>query len=117
MATGTAAGGCCAAVSRGRLTGPQSCEALSTFRGAEPDYVEFLRTHAPPQFGGHVGMTQQQFQAAGQRWSAAMKAYEKQVRVFSTARTDCVGVTIDEFEQGRAVGRKIKLVCPPRKRP
>jgi hypothetical protein len=26
-------------VSRGRLTGPQSCEALSTFRGAEPDYV------------------------------------------------------------------------------
>jgi hypothetical protein len=81
------------------------------------DYVEFLRTHAPPQFGGHVGMTQQQFQAAGQRWSAAMKAYEKQARAFSTARTDCVGVTIDEFEQGRAAGRKIKLVCPPRKRP
>jgi hypothetical protein len=24
-------------VSRGRLTGPESCEALSTFRGAEPD--------------------------------------------------------------------------------
>jgi hypothetical protein len=81
------------------------------------DYVEFLRTHAPPQFGGHVGMTQQQFQAAGQRWSAAMKAYEKQARAFSTARTDCVGVTIDEFEQGRAAGRKIKLVCPLRKRP
>jgi hypothetical protein len=29
-------GGCCAAVSRGRLTGPQSCEAFFTFRGAEP---------------------------------------------------------------------------------
>jgi hypothetical protein len=31
-------GGCCAAASGGRLTGPQSCEALSTFRGAEPVY-------------------------------------------------------------------------------
>jgi hypothetical protein len=34
---------CCAAVSRGRLTGPQSCEALSTLRGAEPDYLPDTR--------------------------------------------------------------------------
>jgi hypothetical protein len=81
------------------------------------DFVEFLQTNPLPAFGGHVGMTQQQFQAANQQWSAAMSAYKAQAEAFSTARTDCVGVTIDEFEQGRAVGAQITLVCPPRPRP
>lgn len=42
------------------------------------DYVEFLQAHPPPVFGGRLGMTGQQFRAAGRQWSAAMKEYEKQ---------------------------------------
>jgi hypothetical protein len=57
-------------------------------------------------------MTEQRFLKAGQQWSAAMKAYQAQAEAFSKARTDCVGVTIDQFEQGRAAGKKIKFVCP-----
>jgi hypothetical protein len=41
-------GRCCAAVSHGRLTGPQNCEALSTFRGAEPvNHLASGQTYLP----------------------------------------------------------------------
>ncbi len=80
------------------------------------DYVEFLRTHAPPVFGGRIGMTARQFDAAGRRWAAALTAYEARADAFTLARTDCVGVTKDQWKRARAAGRRVRLVCPARPR-
>jgi Domain of unknown function (DUF4157) len=76
------------------------------------DYIEFLRTHKPPVFGGHPGMTVPQFTQAALQWNQAWHAYEHQARVFTQTRTDCVGVTIDQWEQQRAAGKRVKLICP-----
>jgi hypothetical protein len=78
------------------------------------DYVEFLQNNPPPQFTGRVGMTEQQYQAAITQYRNAWRDYERRAREFSEARTDCVGTTIDQFNQARAAARTtITLVCPP----
>jgi hypothetical protein len=76
------------------------------------DYIEFLRTHEPPAFDGRIGMTVPAFERATRRWMRAWRAYKEQAEAFSLGRTDCVGVTIDEWEQERAAGMRVELVCP-----
>ncbi len=78
------------------------------------DYVEFLQNNPPPQFTGRVGMTVQQYEAAITQYRNAWRDYQRRANEFSETRTDCVGTTIDQFEQARAAARTtITLVCPP----
>ncbi len=78
------------------------------------DFVEFLERHPPPQFTGTVGMAVPQFQAAIKQWVNATQAYSTQMNDYSIQRTDCVGITIDQYNQARAKpGTHIKLQCHP----
>jgi hypothetical protein len=77
-------------------------------------FVEFLETHPVPRFTGAVGMTAAQFRAAGAQWDRDLRDYSRQINRFSEQAVDCVGTTIDQFEQARAgAGVHIRLVCGP----
>jgi hypothetical protein len=77
------------------------------------DFVRFLEQNAPPRFTGAVGMTEADFLAAGRRLDSAWKAYNRRVHAVSTANTDCVGTTIDQFHQAQAGrGARITRECP-----
>lgn len=60
------------------------------------DYLEFLRTTPPPQFGGQVGMTIAQWRQAEQQFAQDTQAYYDRAVQFSVQRTDCVGKPISE---------------------
>lgn len=60
------------------------------------DYVRFVRTHPAPQFGGRVGMTVAEFNAAIATYRREVTAYSAALDADSLQRTDCVGRTIDE---------------------
>jgi hypothetical protein len=55
------------------------------------DHLEFLRTHAPPVFGGKVGMTEAQYKQAWTNFGAACTAYHKKMDEYTEAHTDEVG--------------------------
>jgi hypothetical protein len=77
------------------------------------DYVEFLKSHPPPTFTGAQGDTNAKFNDAIRRWNAAWGALNAEVNRFSKRRTDCVGTTIDQFNQAQGGGVRFTLVCGP----
>ena len=77
------------------------------------DFVEFLQNNPPPAFTGTVGMTETDFNQAINDWHAALTSYRARAKEFSLRRTDCVGTTLDQFNQAHAAaGATIALVCP-----
>ena len=77
-------------------------------------YVEFLEANPAPQFTGRVGMTEAQFQAARNQWANDLRDYSRRIRAFSTRFVDCVGTTIDQYNQARAAaGIAVQIVCGP----
>lgn len=79
------------------------------------DLLHFMQNNRPPVFGGRVGMTVAQFHAASEAWQRAMRAYQSRATQDTLVHTDCTGhPTIDDWERGRAGGRRVRLVCPAR---
>ena len=72
------------------------------------DYVRFLEEHPAPAFGGRVGMTEADFLAARQAYVDAIAAYQQAARDYTTARTHCVGTTVDAFHEGE---EEFELEC------
>ena len=96
-------------IAGGRVT-PRST-SLGFHEGSHGlDYVEFLETNPAPQFTGAVGMTVAEFQAAMAQYQADFQAYQQRIEAFSARRTDCVGTTIDQFNQGRG---RVTRICRP----
>ena len=59
-------------------------------------------------------MTTAQFRAAMAQWLNDTRAYVSRMNEFSTRRTDCVGTTIDLYNQTHAAPRhRIVIVCAP----
>ncbi|HET9714335.1 MAG TPA: hypothetical protein VFP64_20775 [Pyrinomonadaceae bacterium] len=78
------------------------------------DVIEFLEQHAPPQFRGTKRMTRGDFEAEIRTWEQAWKAYSRSLTTFAVRRGDCVGTTIDQFNQAQAPqGTQIVLECGP----
>lgn len=76
------------------------------------DYVEFMQSNPAPVFTGRIGMTSASFKAAIAAYRRAGRAYVRALYRWS-ARTDCVGITIDRWGKAHArKGAKIVLVCP-----
>ena len=76
--------------------------------------VEFLEQHPPPQFRGTVGMTEAAFRAEIRRYNRECHAYEAALNRFQIRNVDCVGTTIDRFNQANARrGARIVLQCGP----
>jgi hypothetical protein len=100
-------------IAGGRVT-PRST-SLGFHEGSHGlDFVEFLETNPAPQFTGAVGMTVAQFEAAKRRYQRDISNYGNRMEEFSTRRTDCVGTTIDQFNQANgAAGAQVNLVCVP----
>ena len=74
--------------------------------------VEYLEQHPPPQFRGTVGMTRANFEAEARRYRREWRAYSAAVKNFSTRSVDCVGTTIDQYNQAhRRRGQRIALKC------
>jgi hypothetical protein len=77
-------------------------------------FVQFLEANPAPRFTGAVGMTEAQFLAARDQWQADLRDYSRRIQRFSELAVDCVGTTIDQFEQARAgPGVAIRVVCGP----
>ena len=55
------------------------------------DYLDFIGANAPPKFGGRVGMTEAEYQAAERTYFAACDAYLKKALSHSKQKTDEVG--------------------------
>lgn len=94
---------------RERAVGARSLRVHEGSHGL--DYIEFIRTNPFPTFGGRVGMTRREFDAEIRAFDAARAEFHRRMEAFSQARTDCVGVTIDEFNRGR--GRRVAARCRP----
>jgi hypothetical protein len=78
------------------------------------DVIEFLEQHAPPQFTGARRMAKTDFEAKIRTWEQAWKAYARSLTAFAVKRGDCVGTTIDQFNQAQAPqGAQIVLECGP----
>lgn len=78
------------------------------------DFVEFLNKNAPPVFTGAKGMTEAQFRAAAAQFKQDVGRYVDRAKAFTSARTHCVGTTIDQFNQAKAApGATITLECKP----
>ena len=75
------------------------------------DFIEFIKTNPFPTFTGRVGMTAAAFRAAMNTFTAAVRKFSTDMDDFSKARTDCVGVTIDQFYQARHERHRIE--CRP----
>jgi hypothetical protein len=77
-------------------------------------YIEFLEHNPTPQFNGAVGMTKADFNAELARYRTACRRYFNDLKAFSTRHVDCVGTTIDQFNQANArPGARIVLECRP----
>jgi hypothetical protein len=65
------------------------------------DWFDFLRDNPPPQFGGRVGMSLQDYQQAERDFQTAVEAYNRRASEFSIRATDCVGTipTDEHFRQ------------------
>ncbi len=75
-------------------------------------FVAFLEANPAPRFTGRVGMTETQFRAAITQWERALRNYSRRIKAFSMRRVDCVGTTIDQFDQARAAaGVAVRIVC------
>jgi hypothetical protein len=76
------------------------------------DFQEYMRGHAPPAFDGRVGMRVAEFNARVTAWRSAWSDYNRDVNRFSTRQTDCVGTTIDQYNQANAAaGATVELEC------
>jgi hypothetical protein len=83
----------------GRGTTPEDISAGRTTVGFHEgnhglDYLEFLRNNPPPQFGGQVGQSADDYKRADQRFQQEVQAYVDRVIRFSQQRTECVGKPI-----------------------
>ncbi len=58
------------------------------------DFLDFLRTHPAPQFGGQIGMTRAQWTQAVEQFHRDAQAYYAQAIQFTVQRTECVGNAI-----------------------
>ena len=98
-------------IAGGRVT--TSSTSLGLHEGSHGlAYVEFLKANPAPQFKGRVGMTEAQFKAAREQWAAELREYSRKIKAFSTRQVDCVGTTIDQFNQARAAaGVAVRIVC------
>ena len=77
------------------------------------DFVEFLESNRPPAFTGAVGQTNAQFNTAITRWKAAWATLNADANRLSKQRTDCVGITQDQFNRAQGGGGTVRLVCVP----
>ncbi|ABA58324.1 hypothetical protein Noc_1858 [Nitrosococcus oceani ATCC 19707] len=100
-------------IAGGRVT-PRST-SLGLHEGSHGlDYIDFLETNPAPQFTGAVGMTEAQFRAAIRQYQRDLRDYANRMEEFSTRRTDCVGTTIDQFDQANgAAGAQVIIQCGP----
>jgi hypothetical protein len=73
------------------------------------DYLRSVREHPAPQFGGRVGMTVADFQAAITAYKNAIAAYSALLDADSLQHTDCVGTTIDDYN-GQRGDRRVQCV-------
>jgi Domain of unknown function (DUF4157) len=67
------------------------------------DYIRYLKDNALPEFTGKVSMTAKEFKQAQEEYEAALKQYEQNIKDYSTANTDCIGTTIDDFNHVHGV--------------
>jgi hypothetical protein len=100
-------------IAGGRVT-PRST-SLGFHEGAHGlAYIEFFQQNPPPRFTGRTGMTEAQFQTAMNQYQADCRAYVDRANAYSERVTDCVGTTIDQFNQANAApGATVTLVCSP----
>ncbi|MCB1761070.1 MAG: DUF4157 domain-containing protein [Gammaproteobacteria bacterium] len=76
------------------------------------DFQEYMRGHAPPAFDGRVGMRVAEFNARITAWRSDWSDYNRDINRFSTLQTDCVGTTIDQYNQANAAaGATVVLEC------
>lgn len=57
----------------------------------QQDYQDFIKNNIPPKFEGKVGMTEQQYKDAMQRYRKAVDAYLAKAMKYSKDKTDEVG--------------------------
>lgn len=81
----------------GRGTTPEDIRAGRTTLGHHEgshglDFLEYLRDHPVPAFGGRTGMTRRQFALAVSRYQKGLLQYKRDLDKFSQKRTDLVGV-------------------------
>jgi hypothetical protein len=76
------------------------------------DYIRFLEQNAVPAFTGTVGMTKAAFQTAIKTFKAAISAFKDKADASTLQATDCVGTTLDQYDQGKGITGKLK--CPRR---
>lgn len=67
------------------------------------DYLDYIATHPCPRFQGQVGMSVEDFKAAGQRYKQEWTTYREALEAFSLQQTDCVGITIDDYNAAEGV--------------
>jgi hypothetical protein len=77
------------------------------------DYVEQLRRQPPPEFRGQRGMTETRFRVEVAAWLRKITAYKNSLDQASLTRTDCVGITIDDFMRQQNPRGRTRAVCPP----
>jgi hypothetical protein len=83
------------------------------------DAIEFVTSNPVPTFTGTAGMTETEWDAAGDSYDAEMTAYNDKLQKFQTRHGDCVGVTIDTFRQQQQAAlprrrrTRIVLECGP----
>jgi hypothetical protein len=63
------------------------------------DFLRYLSTHPFPAFKGVSGMKLSQIESLHKEWQDAIKKYKQDIEHFSIKFTDCVGVTIDEYNE------------------
>jgi hypothetical protein len=78
------------------------------------DYLNFLRTNLLPVFGGKVGQTRAQFDAATTAFTAAVSKYFVDMKKDSVQRTDEVGYKLSTF---KAKGPRPAQPPPPQPTP
>jgi hypothetical protein len=88
----------------GRGTTKEDREAGNTSLGFHEsrhraDIIAYLRDRPLPRFGGKVGMTMKEFDAAQKTFSRELQNYFDQIEVFSRQQTDEVGYKRSQYEK------------------
>jgi hypothetical protein len=75
------------------------------------DFIQYIRDHPFPTFTGAVGMTVAQFRNAEAAFTAAVDTYGAALESFSVKRTDCTGLTIDQYDDQHHIPHPVQ--CGP----
>ena len=84
-----------------RTAGQTSLEFHEGSHGV--DFMQFLQDNPLPQFTGTIGMSIDEFRGAMNAYGEARTQYQQRMDEFSSRRTDCVGTTIDEFNEANGL--------------